>query len=274
MPLPTSRSTALSTRPHLRPHRPARRRRRNQVPRRVRRPGDPRRGPGAPGHVGHPPRSAAVRRRPARHQPRRRLQQPQRREARGHDRPPAGARARSCCASSWPSPTSVTENFAAGVMARLGFPYDELRSHQARHRLRVQLGVRPRGPYTTLQDLGADRAGGQRPHVQLRAPRPPAGGLGLLLHGPHGRQLSWRWPSSPGLIHRNRTGEGQWIDMACTEAGSHAVRARPPRLHGERPSAAHAPASPTPTAVTRPAMAPHSIYPARGDRRLGRHRVP
>ena len=21
------------------------------------------------------------------------------------------------------------------------------------------------------------------------------------------------------LVHRNRTGEGQWIDMACTEAG-------------------------------------------------------
>ena len=22
-----------------------------------------------------------------------------------------------------------------------------------------------------------------------------------------------------GLIHRNRTGDGQWIDMGCTEAG-------------------------------------------------------
>ena len=23
-----------------------------------------------------------------------------------------------------------------------------------------------------------------------------------------------------GLIHRNRTGEGQWIDMSCTDAGA------------------------------------------------------
>ena len=40
------------------------------------------------------------------------------------------------------------------------------------------------------------------------------------------------------LVHRERTGEGQWVDMSCTEAGTHVHRARPPRLHRERPAAA------------------------------------
>ena len=28
------------------------------------------------------------------------------------------------------------------------------------------------------------------------------------------------------LVHRNRTGEGQWVDMSCTDAGRDAARAR------------------------------------------------
>ena len=76
-----------------------------------------------------------------------------------------------------------------------------------------------------------------------------------------------------GLIHRNRTGEGQWIDMACTEAGAtlvgpdlldYTVNGRPLRRAGQPDSnRSHA-----------PAMAPHGIYPARRRRQLGRHRVP
>jgi crotonobetainyl-CoA:carnitine CoA-transferase CaiB-like acyl-CoA transferase len=67
-----------------------------------------------------------------------------------------------------------------------------------------------------------------------------------------------------GLVHRNRTGEGQWIDMACTEAGTtmtgpdlldFTVNGRPAR----RPGQPHSNRS------RAPAMAPHGIYPARGD---------
>ncbi len=53
----------------------------------------------------------------------------------------------------------VTENFAAGVLARLGFPYEELRPDQTRHRLRVELRLRPHRPVPRLQDVGPDRAG-------------------------------------------------------------------------------------------------------------------
>ena len=55
-----------------------------------------------------------------------------------------------------------------------------------------------------------------------------------------------------GLIHRNRTGEGQWIDMACTEAGTtivgpdlldYTVNGRPLRRAGQPDSnRSHSPA--------------------------------
>jgi crotonobetainyl-CoA:carnitine CoA-transferase CaiB-like acyl-CoA transferase len=66
-----------------------------------------------------------------------------------------------------------------------------------------------------------------------------------------------------GLVHRNRTGEGQWIDMACTEAGATlngptlldwTVNGRPLR----RPGMPHSNHS------QHPPMAPHDIYPSAG----------
>ena len=66
-----------------------------------------------------------------------------------------------------------------------------------------------------------------------------------------------------GLIHRNRTGEGQWIDMACTEAGTtlvgpdlldYTVNGRPLRRPGQPDS------QPEPR---RRRVAPHGIYPPR-----------
>jgi crotonobetainyl-CoA:carnitine CoA-transferase CaiB-like acyl-CoA transferase len=67
-----------------------------------------------------------------------------------------------------------------------------------------------------------------------------------------------------GLIHRDRTGEGQWIDMSCTEAGlalagpdllDYTVNGRPLRRPG----------MPDSTRSHSPSMAPHGIYPAVGD---------
>ena len=67
-----------------------------------------------------------------------------------------------------------------------------------------------------------------------------------------------------GLIHRNRSGEGQWIDMACTEAGTTmngpalldaTVNDRPMRRAG-MPDSNHS---------QFPSMAPHNIYASAGD---------
>ena len=46
------------------------------------------------------------------------------------------------------------------------------------------------------------------------------------------------------LLHRERTGEGQWVDLACTEAALDAARAGAARLHRERPLAAAATGQP------------------------------
>ena len=67
-----------------------------------------------------------------------------------------------------------------------------------------------------------------------------------------------------GLFHHRRTGEGQWIDMACTEPGlvlngpallDFSVNGRPLRRPG----------MPNSNRSQSPAMAPHGIYPAAGD---------
>lgn len=66
------------------------------------------------------------------------------------------------------------------------------------------------------------------------------------------------------LVHRNRTGEGQWIDMSTVEAGTALLgpavldvtaNGRPTRREGRR---IHSNRS------EHPLMAPHGIYPARG----------
>jgi crotonobetainyl-CoA:carnitine CoA-transferase CaiB-like acyl-CoA transferase len=66
------------------------------------------------------------------------------------------------------------------------------------------------------------------------------------------------------LIHRQRTGEGQWIDMSCSDAGGllngpalldYTVNRRPLRRPG----------SPDSNRSQSPVMAPHGIYPSAGD---------
>jgi crotonobetainyl-CoA:carnitine CoA-transferase CaiB-like acyl-CoA transferase len=66
------------------------------------------------------------------------------------------------------------------------------------------------------------------------------------------------------LLHRARTGEGQWVDMSCTEAG--AALTGPAILDwtvNRRPM--RRPGSPHSNRSEWPPMAPHGIYPARGE---------
>ena len=74
------------------------------------------------------------------------------------------------------------------------------------------------------------------------------------------------------VAHRNRTGEGQWVDMSCTDAGlgltgpdllDYTVNGRPLRRAG-MPDSNHS---------DQPAMAPHGIYPTEARGPLGGHRL-
>ena len=165
----------------------------------------------------------------------------------------------------------VTENFAAGVMAKLGFPYEELRRIKPDLIYVSNSGFGNDGPYAGFKTFG--------PIVQAvcgltfgvgRADGPPAGwGFSYMDH--MGADLM-ALAVLAGLAHRHRTGEGQWIDMSCTEAGlgltgpdllDYTVNGRPLRRPG-MPDSNHS---------DQPPMAPHNIYPTARTRPLGGHRV-
>ena len=226
------------------------------------------------GPVGHPPRHAAVRRRPPRHRVRRRLQQPQRREARHHAQPAHRAGQGAAARAGARSRDVVTENFAAGVLERLGL------------RLRAAAGDQAPTSSTCRTAGSANRARTARSRRGARScrrccgltftsglPDMPPAGLGLLLHGPPRRLLHGRRDPRRRSCHRNRTGEGQWVDMSCTEAGAVAARAGvlDYTVNG-RPHAARRRARLQPRHAPADGAARH--LPGRGRRRLGRDRLP
>ena len=157
----------------------------------------------------------------------------------------------------------VTENFSAGVMERLGFSYDRLKAINERIVYVSNSGFGKTGPYAQYKTFG--------PIVQAccgltfmsgLADLPPAGwGFSYMDHmGANIMALA----ILAGLVHRNRTGEGQWVDMSCTEAGlalagpellDYTVNGRPLRRPGMPDSNVH----------NLPTMAPHGVYPADGE---------
>jgi crotonobetainyl-CoA:carnitine CoA-transferase CaiB-like acyl-CoA transferase len=157
----------------------------------------------------------------------------------------------------------VAENFAAGVMERLGFGYERLRALRPDVIYVSNCGFGATGPYWKFKTWG--------PIVQAISgltftsglpEREPAGwGFSYMDHtGGYYMAIAILM----ALHHRARTGEGQWVDMACTEAGATltgpaildwSVNRRPMR----RPGSPHSNRSEW------PAMAPHGIYPSAGE---------
>ncbi len=157
----------------------------------------------------------------------------------------------------------VTENFAPGVLARLGFSYEELRAIKPDIIYVSNSGFGHVGPYSAFKTWG--------PLVQANC------GLafmtGLDEHRPAGIGYSYMDHLGAnfmaiailsGLLHRNRTAQGQWIDLSCTDAGAllngpmlldYTVNRRPLR----RPN------SPESNRSQSPVMAPHGIYPSSGE---------
>jgi crotonobetainyl-CoA:carnitine CoA-transferase CaiB-like acyl-CoA transferase len=157
----------------------------------------------------------------------------------------------------------VAENFASGVMERLGFGYERLQQLKPGIIYVSNCGFGHSGPYRAFKTWG--------PIVQA------VSGLtfssGLPGHEPAGWGYSYMDHTGAyymaiatllALLHKQRTGEGQWVDLSCTEAGltlhgpallDWTVNGRPLR----RPGSPHSNRS------EHPAMAPHGIYPAAGD---------
>ena len=157
----------------------------------------------------------------------------------------------------------VSENFAKGVLERWGFGYERLKQLKPDIIYVSNCGFGHRGPYSDFKTWG--------PIVQAMS------GLTFLSALPDQEPAGWGYSYMDhtggmymaiaillALVHRQRTGEGQWVDMACTDAGltltgtallDYTVNGRPARRPG----------SPDSNHSANPAMAPHGIYPCRGE---------
>ena len=157
----------------------------------------------------------------------------------------------------------VSENFAKGVLERWGFGYERLRQIKPDIIYVSNCGFGHKGPYSDFKTWG--------PIVQAMS------GLTFLSGLPGEEPAGWGYSYMDhtggmymaiaillALLHRERTGEGQWVDMSCTDAGltltgtailDYSVNGRPTRREGS-PDSNHSP---------HPAMAPHAVYPCRGN---------
>ena len=157
----------------------------------------------------------------------------------------------------------VAENFAAGVMERMGFGYDRLRELKPDIIYVSNCGFGHTGPYREFKSWGpiAQAVSGVTHQSGHNGEAPAGWGYSYLDHtGGYYMAMAILM----ALVHRDRTGEGQWVDMSCTEAGAylhgadlldHTVNGRSLRSD-DRPDSNHA---------TTPGMAPHAVYPCVGD---------
>ncbi len=157
----------------------------------------------------------------------------------------------------------VAENFAAGVMERMGFGYDQLRALRDDIIYVSNCGFGHTGPYREFKSWGpiAQAVSGVTHQSGLNG-EPPAGWGYSYLDHTGGYYMAMAILMA--LLHRERTGQGQWVDMSCTEAGAylhgadlldHTVNGRSLRAD-DRPDSNHS---------TSPEMAPHAVYPCAGE---------
>jgi crotonobetainyl-CoA:carnitine CoA-transferase CaiB-like acyl-CoA transferase len=156
----------------------------------------------------------------------------------------------------------VTENFAAGVLERWGFGYDRLRELRPDVVYVSNCGFGHAGPYSSFKTWGPIVQACCGLTFESGLPDMPPAGWGFSYMDHHGGNFM-AIAILAALRHRNRTGEGQWVDMSCTDAGAtllgpavldFTVNGRGLRRDG-MPHSNH---------NQSPAMAPHDIYPAHG----------
>ena len=157
----------------------------------------------------------------------------------------------------------VSENFAYGVLESWGFGYERLKELRPDIIYVSNCGFGHTGPYHRYKTWGpiVQALSGLTFTSGLPDLEPAGWGYSYMDHtGGYYMALAILL----AVIHRNRTGEGQWVDMACCEAGAtlngpalldFSVNGRGMRREG----------SPHSNRNAHPAMAPHGIYPARGD---------
>ena len=158
---------------------------------------------------------------------------------------------------------AVTENFAAGVLEKWGFGYEQLKVIKPDIVYVSNCGFGHQGPYSSFKTWGPIvQAVSGLTFTSALPDQPPAGWGYSYMDHTGGYYMAMAIMLA--LIHRQRTGEGQWVDLACTEAAltlngpallDWSVNGRPTRQ----------PVQPSSNRSRWPPMAPHGIYPCAGD---------
>ncbi|MEM9620710.1 MAG: CoA transferase [Pseudomonadota bacterium] len=158
---------------------------------------------------------------------------------------------------------AVTENFAAGVLERWGFGYPQLQAIKPDIVYVSNCGFGHEGPYHQYKTWGPIVQAVSGLTFTSALPGEPPAGWGYS-YMDHTGGYYMAMAIMLALLHKQRTGEGQWVDLACTEA---AVTLNGPALldwtvnqvptrQAVQPSSNRSQFAP---------MAPHGIYPCAGD---------
>lgn len=156
----------------------------------------------------------------------------------------------------------VTENFSAGVMERWGFSYEEMRAIKPDIIYVSNCGFGHSGPYRHFKTWGPVVQAVSGLTFQSALPNMPPAGWGFS-HMNHTGGYFMAIAILLALYHRNKTGEGQYVDLSCTDAAltlngpallDYTVNKRPLRRDG----------SPHSNRSAYPPMAPHGIYRSKG----------
>ena len=157
---------------------------------------------------------------------------------------------------------AVTENFAAGVLERLGFGYEAQRAIKPDIVYVSNCGFGADGPYASFRSWGPIAQAVSGLTFQSGLPDLPPAGWGYSFMD-HTGAYYMATAILIALYHRRRTGEGQWVDLACIEAAGtlhgaasldFTVNGRPARRDG----------MPNSNRSRSPAMAPHGVWACRG----------
>jgi benzylsuccinate CoA-transferase BbsF subunit len=157
----------------------------------------------------------------------------------------------------------LTESFSAGALERMGLPWDGLR------RIKADL------VYVSMSGFG--HTGRDRAHVTLGPTAQALTGLTYMLGLPGRRPAGWAFSYLDhmggylgayavmlGLRHRNRSGEGQHIDIAQIEPGIPLTG--PIALDRQANDRAYRRTDTPPgNRSPEPSMAPHGVYKCSGD---------
>lgn len=158
---------------------------------------------------------------------------------------------------------AITENFSAHVMERLGCGYDWLKSMNEQIIYVANSGFGKTGPYSDFKSVGQVVQPVSGLTFMSGLPDQPPAGWGFAYMDHMGAYMM-AMAVLGGIVARNRTGQGQWIDFSCTEAGiglagpellDSTVNGRPMRRPGK----------PNSNSDNFPQMAPHGIYAAASD---------